>query len=77
MSESEHTDIPIVLCFPIRQLDDLMNLVYNIAWTASFLVLEVIAFIGGVESENALLFEDLKVMQDNHHSNGYLLFLVV
>ena len=33
------------------------------------LLLKIIAFVGGIKSENILLLENLEIVKDYHHSN--------
>ena len=41
------------------------------------LLLKIIAFVGGIKSENILLLENLEIMEDYHHSNVNFFLSVV
>jgi hypothetical protein len=75
--KGEHTDVTVTLSFPIGEFNDLLHLVKHFSRCTSPSFLKVIAFVGGVESEYALLLENLEVVQDDQHTHSYLALFVI
>ena len=77
LGKGKHADIFEMLIFPIGELNDLMELRNNISMILQSFFLEIVAFVGRVESKDVLLFEDLEVMKDyNHTYFDFFLFVV-
>lgn len=77
LSEGEHADVSVVLVIPIGEVDESGELGDEVVAVGGRAFFEVVAFVGGVQSEDALLFEDLEVVEDDDHSYFDILFSVV
>jgi len=77
ISEGKHADISIFFSIPLAVLDNLRHYSNNVLTAMGCLLLKVVAFIGGVQSEDILLFEYLKIVEYNNHPNFDLLLTII
>jgi hypothetical protein len=62
---------------PLSREHDPLEITGEVIQTFDTFFLEVVALVSGVESIDVILLIDLKVVQDDDHSNRYLLLVIV